>query len=163
VVWGKAVTLRSARTVYNTGVMKSLRSWRFARIAALVAAAVLLCLGVLLSWPATRADIPDSLTTAGSPHVGQGANEDGGPPLNGSYLAVPAEEAQEGDKGPVNAAFLTTLLLVVFFGTALGWLLAFDWKCRRPDVSSLIGCCFSSIVCRQQRRPVAAFLGVFRL
>jgi hypothetical protein len=142
--------------------MKSLRSWRFARIASLVAAATLFCLGSFLSWPATGAEVPTSLTTSGSLHVDQGSNGDGHP-LNRSYVAVPAEEAEDDDKGPVNAGLLTTLLLLVFFGTALGWLLAFGWMCHRPEVSSLIGRCFFSIVRCHQRQPVAALLGVFRL
>jgi hypothetical protein len=137
-------------------VMKFLRSRRFARIASLVAAVTLLCLGAFLSWSATG--VPASLTTAGSPHVDQGANGYGHA-IDGNYLAAFAEEAS--DKLPANATLLTALLLVVFFGTA--WLLAFGWTHRRSQVPSLIGCCFPSIGRRHQRRPVAALLEVFRL
>jgi hypothetical protein len=81
----------------------------------------------------------------------------------GNFLAAFAEEPEAGDKLPRNATLLTTLLLVVFFGTVLGWLLVFGRTHHRCPVPSLIRCYFLSIGRRHQRRPVAALLGVFRL
>ncbi len=140
--------------------MISLRSWRFARIASLVTAVSLLCLGTFLSLSTTGADVPASLMVAASPHVIHGAN---GHTIEGTYLAVLADDAEGSDEVPVHAELLTTLLLVVVFGTALGWLLAFGWTRLRCQVLSLIGSCFPSIGRRHQRRPLGALLGVFRL
>lgn len=147
--------------VYNTEVMKSLRSWRFACVVSLLAGVILLCLGTFLSWPTTGAEAHTSPTKADSPQVDQGANGYGHS-LNGGYLAVPAEETEE-DRGPANASLLTTLLLVVFFGTALSWLPALGWTRRTPEVFSLLRHCFPFLVRRHQRRHIAALLGVFRL
>jgi hypothetical protein len=140
--------------------MKSLRSWRFARIASLVTAVSLLCSGTFLSLPTTGADVPASLVMAGSPHVVHGAN---GHTIDGPYLAALADDAEGSDEVPVHAALLTTLLLVVFFGTVLGWLLAFGQTRLGCQVPSLIGSCFHSIGRRHQRRPLGALLGIFRL
>jgi hypothetical protein len=110
--------------VYNTGVMKLFDSWRFSNGASLVAVAALLCLlGALLSSSATGPEVPATLTTADSVQMGQGANGDEHP-LNGSFLAVPGEEAENDDKGPVNAGLLTALLFAFFFGMVVGWPLA---------------------------------------
>ncbi len=144
------------------GVMESLRSWWFARVVLLVAAVTLLYFGAFPSWPMTAAEVPASLTTAGSPHVDQGANGYWYV-IDGNYLPAFAEEAEASDKLPRNAMLFTALLFVGFFGTTLGWLLAFGWPCRRSRVPSLIGCWFPSIGRRHQRRPVTALLGVFRL
>ena len=113
-----------ARMVYNMEVMKLLDSWRFSSGAFLVAVAAFLCLlGALLSSSATAPAVPASLTTADSFQMDQGANGDEHP-LNGSFVAVPGEEAENDDKGPVNAGLLTALLLAFFFGMAAGWPLA---------------------------------------
>ena len=149
--------------VYNTRVMRLFGSWPFARVAPLVAVVVLLCFAVFLFWPAgPKPEISAASPTVDSPHADQVANGYRHQ-IDGKYLATFAEEAEASDKLPGNAALLTALLLVIFFGTTLGWLLAFGWTCRRSEVSSLIGCCFPSIVRRHQRRPVAALLGVFLL
>ncbi len=149
--------------VYNTGIMRSFRSWPVARVASLVAVVVLLCFGVFLSWPAgPKSEVSGAPTTTNSPHADKVANGYGRATA-ATYLAAFAEEPEAGDKLPRNATLLTTLLLVVFFGTALGWLLVFGRTHRRPPVPSLIKCCFLSIGRRHQRRPVAALLGVFRL
>ena len=89
--------------------------------------------------------------------MGQGANGDE-LPLNGSYLAVPGEEAQDSDRGPVNASLLTALLLAFCFGAMIGWLLAIDWGQEAFRCSGITG--RPSFVTTRKDRP---FLGVFRL
>jgi hypothetical protein len=143
-------------------VMKCLRSWRFARIASLVAAVTLLCLGPFLSSPTTEAEVSASLTMMGSPHADQVSNGYGHA-IDGNYLSAFAEEAEASDKLSVNATLLTTLLLTVFYGTALGWLLVSGRTRRRLEGFALMGRGSPSIGCRHQRRPVAALLGVFQL
>jgi hypothetical protein len=141
--------------VYNTGVMTLFDSWRFSSGASLVAVAALLCLLVaLLSSSATGPEVPATLTMANSPHMEQGTN---GYPLAGSYLAVPAEEAKNDDKGPVNAGLLTALLLALFFGMAAGWPLA--------NGQGHQACCSSGVAPRLLfvPRQGSPSLGVFRL
>jgi hypothetical protein len=84
----------------------------------------------------------------------QGTNEY---PLAGSYLAVPAEETENDDKGPINAGLLTALLLALFFGMAAGWLLA-NGRSRKA-------CCSSGVAPRLSLVPRqgSPSLGVFRL
>jgi hypothetical protein len=146
-------------------VVKSSGSWPFAHVVWLVAAVVVvLCFGVFLSLPAAPESevFPAFTTAAGSPHADQVAN--GYRHLiDGNYLAASAEDDEASDELPENATLLTTLLVVVFFGRALGWLLAFGSMRRRLKVPSFFGCCFPSIVRHHQRRPVATLLGVFRL
>src|SRR5918995_2051062 len=101
--------------------MTFLGSWRFCSGASLIATVLLCLLGALISSSATGPEVPATLTMANSPPLEQGAN---GFPLAGSYLAVPAEEVENDDKGPVNAGLLTALLLAFFFGMAAGWPLA---------------------------------------
>jgi hypothetical protein len=118
--WGRELT----RMVYNTGVMKLFDSWRLSNGASLVAVAAILCLlGALLHSSATGPEVPATLTTADSFQMGQGANG-GEHPLNGSFFAVPGEEAEKDDKDPVDAGLLTALLFAFFFGMARGWPLA---------------------------------------
>ncbi len=142
--------------VYNTRAMRSFRSRRFAHCASLVAAAALLCAGILLSWPANRSEGPNTYAKADAYQIAQGANGDEHP-LNGSYLVMSAEEAGNSNKGPVDADLLTALLLA-YFGTTFGWLLAYD-RGR--------GMLYSSGIIRRQSflavREDAPFLGVLRL
>jgi hypothetical protein len=151
----RCLTRGLTRMVYNTGVMTHFDSWRFSSGASLVAVAALLCLlGAYLSSSATGPDVPATLTMAHSPHMEPGAN---GFPLTGSYLAVPAEEAENDDKGPVNPGLLTALLLAFFFGMAAGWPLA---NGRGHQVF-----CASSAALRPLFVPCqgSPSLGVFRL
>jgi hypothetical protein len=121
--------------------------WQFTGSAALLTAAVLLCLGAfLLSWPAS-----------GSEQVTNGHQ------IDGQYLAMLAEEDEVSDQLPKNAMLLSTLVLVYFLGRALGWLMASGWRGSRPEDTSLMGCCFHCMVHLHQRRAVASLLGVFRL
>ncbi len=123
----------------------------------LAAIAVLLCVGTAALWTATSQVGPATLTYAGLSHVEQGASGNGHS-LDASYLTSPAEEANDGDRRPVNAGLLTALLLVVFMGASVGWLLAYG---PRPGLLSS-----SSIAHRVSITTVredAPFLGVFRL
>ena len=127
--------------------MRVFSSWRLACSAALLTTAFLLCLGAfLLSWPASGAE--------------QVAN---GHQIDGQYPPMLAEENEVRDVLPKNAMLLSTLVLVYFFGPALGWLLASGWRGSRPEDTSLFRCCFHSMVHLHQRRAVATLLGVFRL
>jgi hypothetical protein len=127
--------------------MRVFSSGQFAGSASLLTTAVLLCLvPFLLSWPAS-----------GSEQVANGH------PIDGQYLAMLAEEDEGRDKLPKNAMLLRTLVLVFFYGPALGWLLASGWRGSRPEVTSPIRCCFHSMVHLHQRRTVATLLEVFRL
>jgi len=77
-------------------------------------------------------------------------------PLNGTYLVTPAEEG-DSNKGPVNADLLTALLLA-FFGTTVGWLLAYDQRKRIFYFSGITR--RPPFVTTRENTP---FLGVFRL
>ena len=137
--------------------MKLSGSARYSRVALLVAAAVVLCLGAFLSWPATGPGVPTARTMVGSPQLHQGTSGDG-QPTDWSYFAVPTEETENIAKGPVNADLLTALVLGALFLATVGWLLAngrgqgvfCSWdEARRP-----------SFVTARTDTP---FLGVFRL
>jgi hypothetical protein len=147
---------RPACMIYNTGVVRLFGSWRFSSGASLVAASVVLCLGALVLWTATGPEVSATPAMADSSQLDQGANGDQHP-LNGSYLAVPAEEAEDSDKGPVNADLLTALLLAFSFGMTVGWLLA-NGRGQEAFCSSGVGPRLS--LCPRQDPPS---LGVFRL
>ncbi len=100
-------------------VMRLFKWWRFARVAALLAMVILLCVGTFLSLLPTGLEGPAALTRAHSSHVTQTTNGDWHP-LDGSYLAVPPEETEEVDKHPVNADLLTALLLLALSFGATG-------------------------------------------
>jgi hypothetical protein len=139
-----------ARMVYNTKVMALSWSCRFSGGVSLLAVAVLLCLGASLSW--IGPEVPATVATADSYQMDNGTN---GYQLNGSYLAVSAEEAEDDDKGPVNAGLLTTLILAFSFCTAAGWLLANGREASRSPVLARR----PSLLAREYR----PLLGVFRL
>ena len=143
--------------------MRVFSSWRFAGSTALLTTAVLLlCLGAfLLSWPASGSELSAVLTMADAPHAEQVAN--GQHQIDGQYPAVFAEEDDSSDALQKNAMLLRTLVVVYFFGPALGWLLASGWRVSRPEDTSLMRCCFHCMVRLHQRRAVATLLGVFRL
>jgi hypothetical protein len=67
-------------------------------------------------------------------------------------------EAEEGDKGPVNAVLLTALLLASFLGTTGGLQLAYD---RRQPAPCLL--CIPDRSSFEAAREDAPFLSVFRL
>ena len=143
--------------------MRVFSSWRFAGSTALLTTAVLLlCLGAfLLSWPpASGSEHSAVLTMADAPHTEQVANAH---QIDGQYPAVFAEEDEVSDALPKNAMLLRTLVVVYFFGPALGWLVACGWIRAKPEVTALMRCCFHCMVRLHQRRTVATLLGVFRL
>jgi hypothetical protein len=136
-------------------------SWRFAHPASLLTMAIVLCLGAFLFYSATvpKSEASAVLTTAGATYAEQAAN-DYGRPIDGNYLAVSAEGGDLSDELPPNAALLTALVRVVFYGTVLGRLLAFARTRRSSEVSSLVGRRLHPIAWLHQRRTVAALLGV---
>jgi hypothetical protein len=142
--------------------MRVFSSGQFADSASLLSTAVLLCLGAfLLSWSATSgSELSVVLTMVGAPHAEQVAN---GHQIDGQYPAMFAEEDEVSGELPKNAMLLRTLVLVYFFGPALGWLLASCWRGSRPEDTSLMRCCFHCMVRLHQRRAVATLLEVFRL
>lgn len=143
--------------------MRVFSSWRFPRCAWPLTTAVLLWVGVfLLCWPSSGSELSAAFTLAGAPHAEQAANGSGHQ-IDGNYLAVFAAEDEAKDKLPRNATLLRTLVFVLFFGTALGWLGVSSWMRRRPEVCSPIRCWFHCVVHLHQRRAVATLLGVFRL
>ena len=143
--------------------MRVFSSWRFPRCASPLTTAVLLWVGVFLfCWPSSGSELSAAFTLAGAPHAEQAANGSGHQ-IDGNYLAVFAAEDEAKDKLPRNATLLRTLVFVLFFGTALGWLGVSSWMRRRPEVCSPIRCWFHCVVHLHQRRAVATLLGVFRL
>ena len=142
------------RMLYNSGVMRLIGSCRFTHCASLVVAALLLCLGALLSWSATGPEVAATLTMVDSPHMEQGAN---GHLLAGSYLAVPTEEKENSDKDPVNAGLLTALLLALFLGVMAGWPLA-NGRGHQAFCSSAVALRLAFVL-----RQDPPSLGVFRL
>ena len=85
--------------------------------------AFLMCLGVFfLPLPATDSEVPSVLAMANLPSLDLETN--GNPqPLEETYLVAPAEEAEDGERSPLNAELLTMLLLALSFGLSVGWLL----------------------------------------
>jgi hypothetical protein len=122
-------------------------------------AVLLLCLGVCLTLPDRGSLDPSALGMANVLPVDQVANGNA-PPLDGTYY--PFALADESDEGPVNAGFLSMLLLAAsFFGASVvGWLL--------PKAQGQGALCFSSLgvvgeVLGRAREGYLPFLGVFRL
>src|SRR5829696_3871398 len=80
-----------------------------------LAGVMLCCLWVfLLSLPLSAAHVSSALAGANVEHVDRGANAPA-PLPNGSYPLMPAEEAQQTDRLPVNASLLTMLMLACSF------------------------------------------------
>jgi hypothetical protein len=59
---------------------------------------------------------------ANLPRVDLETNENA-PPLDGTYLIALGDEAEGGEKSPLKAELLTMLLLTLYFGLSVGWLL----------------------------------------
>jgi hypothetical protein len=84
-----------------------------------LAGVMLCCLGVfLLSLPLTAPHLSSALAGANVEHVDRGANAPA-PLPNESYPLMPAEEAQQTDRLPVNAYLLTMLMLACSFGASV--------------------------------------------
>jgi hypothetical protein len=139
-----------------------IKAWRFLRDGSGVVAVLLLCLGLsltLLSLPPRGSQDPSALGMNNVQSVDQGPNREA-PPLEGSYYLF--ARAEEADKEPVNAGFLTMLFLAAsFFGASLGWLLsnvqgqgALCFLCSLAVVGEVLG---------RVSEPYLPFLGVFRL
>lgn len=141
---------------YNTRVMRFFGSQSFARSALLAAVAVLLCVGVFLPWLGDGPGAPGYPLGTHYSQADQGTN---GHPSTQSYLAATGEEATDGDKGPVNAALLTALLLLCFFGMIVGWLCANDPGPGAFRPSGMTRRRPSFVIARED----APFSGVFRL
>jgi hypothetical protein len=78
-------------------------------------------LGVfLLPLPATGSEVPSAAAMANLSRVDQATN---GQLLDSTYLVALGDEAEDGEKSPLNAVLLTMLLLTLYFGLSVGWLL----------------------------------------
>jgi hypothetical protein len=123
---------------------------------------VLLCLGAclsLLSLPVSGSEGSSTLQIANVLHVDQMANGYDSA-LDGNNPLVPAKEAKETDKHPVNAGLLTMLFLAAsFFGARVEWTLT--------NAQGQGALCFSlgviGEVVASVREDYSPFLGVFRL
>jgi hypothetical protein len=80
-----------------------------------------------------------------------------GHPLDETYLVAPAEEAEGGEKSPLNAELLTMLLLALSFGLSVGWLLR---NAQRQGALCSLAVVHPSFATTCEDLP---FLGVFRL
>jgi|SRR5215212_6207313 len=130
----------------------------------LLAGFMLCCLGLLLSLPLAAPEVSDvpgvssALAGANVGHLHRGANAPA-PLPNASYPLTLAEEVQRTDKAPVNAYFLTMVVLALSFGASV---LSMATNDRRRQAAS----CLWGV---EDRRWLAAtyegrsFLGVFRL
>ena len=139
-------------------IMRLFRSGRYAHVAWLLGIVLLLCVGISFALLPTRLEVPTAPTTADSPQVDKGASGNGHP-LDGSYLAVSLEEAEDVDEGPVNADLLSALfLLALSFRATFVWSLANGWWHRAFRFVGLDRrwWCVSAL----EDRP---FFGVFRL
>lgn len=135
------------------------------RVAPLVAA-FLLCFVVLLCAHQFAGITPGgalaSPATEDSSHADSSTGSSGGLTQAGGNLPAFLEEAESSDEGPVNAENLTALLLMVFFGAALG-LLYGGRMWRRDDALVLPGRRLASVTCCLPRQPSASRLSVFLL
>jgi uncharacterized protein (TIGR02118 family) len=126
-----------------------------------VVAVLLLCLGfslTLLSLPARGSQDPSAFGMANVQSVDQRANGNASS-LDGSYYLFAL--AEEADDDPVNAGFLTMLLLAgSFFGASTRWLLS--------NAQGQGALCFFSLgvvgeVLGRVGEEYLPFLGVFQL
>ena len=119
--------------------------------ALMVVAFLLLCFGIFLysHQLATGSKVPTGSTAEHPSYAaGKGAIGDSHT-VDVSHLAMFMEEADTEDKHPVNATYLT-VLLVAFFGSFVGLLII---ERRLPSV----------ILHGRPRGPIATLLEVFRL
>jgi hypothetical protein len=119
--------------------------------------AFLVCLGVFfLPLPTTGSEVPSALAMANLSRLDLETNGNGHP-LEGTYVAAPAEEAEGADKYPLNAELLTMLLLAFSFGVTVGWLLR---NAQRQGALRSLTVVRPSFATTCEDLP---FLGVFRL
>jgi hypothetical protein len=127
-----------------------------ARFGSLVVA-FLVYLGVfLLPLPATGSEVPADLDMANMPRVDLESNGKG-QALDGTYLVALGDEAEDGEKSPLNAELLTMLLLTLCFGLSVGWLLR---NAQRQQALSSLAVVHPSFATICEDLPS---LGVFRL
>jgi hypothetical protein len=127
-----------------------------ARFGSLVVA-FLVCLVVfLLPLRATGSEVPSALAMANLPSLDQTTNGNA-PPFDGAYLLAPAEEAEDGEKSPLKSELLTMVLLTLYFGLSVGWLLR---NAHRQGALCYSGAVGSSLASACEDLPS---LGVFRL
>jgi hypothetical protein len=119
--------------------------------------ALLLCVGIFLPWLGNGPESPGFVGGVRYSQADQGRNGDG-QPSTGIYAATIGEEAKDDDKVPVNAGLLTALLLVVFFGAFVSWLLL-----NNPGPGSFRSSSVTRWPSFVTNREAAPFLGVFRL
>jgi hypothetical protein len=119
--------------------------------------ALLLCLGVfLLPLPTTGSEAPSAVTMTNMARLELIAN-DNGYLLDGTYLVAPGEEAEDGEKSPLNAELMTMLLLTLCFGMSVGWLLR---NAQRQGAMCSLAVVHPSLAITCEDLPS---LGVFRL
>jgi hypothetical protein len=124
----------------------------------LLAGVMLCCLGVLLSLPLTAPHVSSALGGTNVEHVDRAANAPA-PMPGGSYPLMPAEEAQETDRHPVNASLLTMLVLACSFGSSVLMMVLTNAR-RRGAICSWIGDDRGWLAVAHEE---PSFLGVFRL
>ena len=116
----------------------------------------MLCLGILLSLPASATDLPSAYVGADAAReVDGGINA---PLSDASYPPTPAEELRETDRHPMDAPVLTMLVLCFSFGASVLWMLTND---RRRGSSCLWGVDDRPLLTVAYEAP--SFVGVFRL
>jgi hypothetical protein len=125
----------------------------------LLLAGVVLCLGILLSLPATSAaELPSAFVRAdAAQEMDGGANAP--LPDSASYPITAVEEIQQTGRHPVNASLLTVLVLTLSFGASVLWMLTNER--RRRAASCLWGIQDRGWLAVACEGP--SFLGVFRL
>ena len=138
-----------------------------ARIAPLLMVVLFLGLGALL-YPHQLTQFTSGLVVSKaskmqhSSHVGKGTPGDGHTSA-GNYLGPVSEETETRDKHPLNAKYLTALLLTVFLGIALGLLVgASQMRCRDRAFLLTEGR-LPSVTCSPPEGPTASLLSVFLL
>jgi hypothetical protein len=119
--------------------------------------AFLVYLGVFfLPLLATDSEVPSALAMANLPGRDQATNGNG-QLLDGTYLVALGEQAEDGEKYPLNAELLTMLLLTLYFELSVGWLLR---NAQRQGALCSLAFVGPSLATTCEDLP---FLGVFRL
>jgi hypothetical protein len=106
--------------------------------------------------PATGSEVPSALAMANLSRVDQATNGNS-QLLDGTYLVALGDEAEDGEKSPLKAELLTMLLLTLYFGLSVGWLLR---NAHRQGALSSLAAVHPSFATTCEDLPS---LGVFRL
>ena len=119
--------------------------------------ACMMCLGVfVVPLRVTGSEVPSALAMANLARLDQATNGNG-QLLDGTYLVALGEEAEDGEKSPLKAELLTMLLLTLYFGLSVGWLLR---NAQRQGALSSFAVVHPSFATTCEDLPS---LGVFRL